>query len=477
MSTSAFIDSLQNSGISEQKINNVMNVFQCVIESPFEKNMKICSRLNLAKDELKYCYSVIQKSVEAQKMLEQSFPRHYSFFRDRFFSNNFLKKIFEHENPFPIEIEIHPSEVCNINCQFCPTVGNDYKDQEYYSELKPRLHDRDMVIDRIKAIFTELKEGGTKRIILSGGKEPTMSSLILELINAANEPGMDVKLVTNGSGFMIPRKLHGRRISDEDLFKFYASMRGRIHLSLNAHNRKLFNKVKGLKEDSKTFDQIVSNIRRINYWRDRLKKEGRHVAEIYTAVVVDKDNCKQIPEILEFLVEVGVDIISVNRYQYQMVVKQDEFNDDEMKELLRNLEKIKENWSSSGTQLIVSVEDFRNDYYRHVLGIKAKCWTSYYETAINPLFLGLACDTAAFPGRETFGGVDFKLGCVFDYPNFESYWNHTLDIRKKICSDKCSDCRFYHKLINVYVDKLYNDYQNGFGLDTQPFNSFIIFKI
>jgi hypothetical protein len=148
-----------------------------------------------------------------------------------------------------------------------------------------------------------------------------------------------------------------------------------------------------------------------------------------------------------------------------------------MKELLRNLEKIKEDWSSSGTQLIVSVEDFRNDYYRHVLGIKAKCWTSYYETAINPLFLGLACDTAAFPSRETFGGVDFKLGCVFDYPNFESYWNHTLDIRKKICSDKCSDCRFYHKLINVYVDKLYNDYQNGFGLDTQPFNSFIIFKI
>ena len=203
----------------------------------------------------------------------------------------------------------------------------------------------------------------------------------------------------------------------------------------------------------------------------QIKERGKHGTEIYAAVVVDRDNYQQLSDIIAFLAELGVDIISINRYQYQMVGKKDVFNNGEMKKLLQNLEKIKEGWDSVKTQLVVSAEDFRNDYYNYVFRLKTRCWISFCEIAINPVFLGSVCDTTAFPGRETLRGIDFKLGYIFDYPDFSSYWNNSCRIREHIYSDSCPDCRFCHKLVNVYVEKIYRDYKNGFQIKDQPFCS------
>jgi hypothetical protein len=176
------------------------------------------------------------------------------------------------------------------------------------------------------------------------------------------------------------------------------------------------------------------------------------------------------------MADLGADIISINRYQYQMCGQKDNFSDKEMEEVLETLQKINSKWDSKRTHLFISVEDLRNNYYKHVLQSKERCWVACCELAINPVFLGTVCDTAAFPGRETLKGVNFKLGYIFDYPNFKSYWTRTYNIRKSIHSDKCSDCRFCHKLINAYVEKVYNDYKNGFKIEHQPFYSHQNFK-
>jgi len=473
MTMGEFASSLQKFGISRKEIDFVMCVLQHIIKDPFEESMKICKALKLKKEQLKYYYSIIQQSSIAQEILQKNFPRHYSLFRDRFLFTDFWKKVFGGKNPFPIEVEIHPSEICNLKCQFCPTLGNDYKNQEYYPRLKDKMKNREFVVNKIQSIFKDLAEGGTKKIIFSGGKEPTLSPLILELISAAKKAKLAVKVVTNGSGFMIPYKIGEVKISGDELFEFYSSNVDRIHISLNAHNRELFNKVKGLKPNSQTFDLIISNLKKIISFRNKLKKRKKPAVEIYVAVLVDKENYLQLPEIIKFLADLDVDIISINRYQYQMVGKEDVFSDKELEELLRNLKKMMGVYKSKKTKLIVSVDDFKNDYYKLILRRKARCWTAFWETAFNPVFLGVACDTAAFPNRERFDGADFKLGSVFECPDFKSYWNHNYEIRKNICSDKCSDCRLCHKLTNVYAEKLYIDYQNGFELKDQPFYSFI----
>jgi len=470
-STKKFAFSLKNSYLSVKKIEVAKSVLKSILENPFAESIEICKRLKLTKEELKECYLIIQKTNIAQKILESCFPRHYSFFRDRILFNFFWKKLFEGKNPYPIEVEIHPSERCNLRCQFCPTLNNDYKDQDYYQELKNKIKDRKVILNKVKSLFKELASKGTKRIIFSGGKEPTLSPLILDLIFSAKKSGLEVKITTNGSGLNMPKECDGQILSKDNLFKFYAENLDRIHLSLNASNRETFNKVKGLNNDSVLFDQIVSNIKRIIFWRDKLRKEKKPSVEIYVAIVVDKENYKNLPNVIEFIKNLGSDIISINRYQYQMVEKKDIFNDKEMKDILRILKKIDEGWDSKKTRLIVSVEDLRNNYYKHILQLKTRCWVACCELTLNPVFLGLVCDTAAFPGREIFNGSNFRLGYIFDYPDFESYWNHTYEFRKGLSTDKCNDCRFCHKLLNAYVEKLYNDYQNGFKLEDQPFYS------
>jgi len=138
MPVGKFVHSLKNSDLSGKERDVTAHVLQCIIENPFEESMQICKKLNLTKEDLKYYYSIIQHSNIAQKILQHSFPRHYSFFRDRILFDGFWEMVFEGKNPFPIEVEIHPSEVCNLRCQFCPTLDNDYKDQDYYPELKKR---------------------------------------------------------------------------------------------------------------------------------------------------------------------------------------------------------------------------------------------------------------------------------------------------------------------------------------------------
>jgi len=471
--TRQFANHLKNSDLSRKEIWSAARVLESVLCNPFEKSATIYQKLKITEDQLKRCYLIIQQSRAAQKILQLSFPRHYTLFRDRILSDDIWKKVFAGENPFPTEIEIHPSEVCNINCQFCPTAGHDYKNQDYYSEMKRKVVNQKWIVEKMQNIFFEVAPGNTKRILFSGGKEPTFSPLILELINAAKKAGLYTKVTTNGSGFMISHKCDDKIIQGEELFKFYASNLNRIHLSLNAHNRKLFNKMKGLKKGARVFDQIVLNIKRIVEWRDKLRKDGKSSVEIYAAVLVDRENHKLIPNIVKFLTKLGVDIISINRYQYQMVRKEDVFNDKEIEVLLKKLEQIKRKWKSKKTQLIVSIEDFRNTYYKHVLSLNTRCWIACCEMGINPVFLSLVCDTATFPGREIFGNVDFKLGNLLEYPNFKSFWDNTFIKRKNVLTEQCPDCRFCHKVINAYVEKLYVDYRNGFAIKEQPFYSFI----
>jgi molybdenum cofactor biosynthesis enzyme MoaA len=368
-----------------------------------------------------------------------------------------------------LEIEIHPAEFCNLQCGFCPTVGKKYEDDPHFAQFKERLPKGKDFVELINRMFNEIARAGAKRIIFSGGKEPTLAAHILDFVRGARGAGLQVKVTTNASGFSVPHQLAGTLISGEELTEFYASNLDRIHLSLNAHTRGLFNQIKGLAADSCLFDTIVSNVTKIAECRDALKEKGRHSVEIYAAVLVEKGNYAALPEIVDFLSGLGVDIISLNRYQHHMVGRQDGYSAEEHASILQTLSEIESKWKSTRTRLIISFEDFNDRYYKRILSTKARCWTTFSETAFNPVFAGFACDTAAFPGRSKIGQADYSMGFLLDHRSFKSYWISTVEKRKKVDSLNCTDCRLAHKLTNLYVDKIYNDLTNGVMLEDQPF--------
>lgn len=139
-----------------------------------------------------------------------------------------LEKLERGEYVPPITVEIDPSNKCMLKCEFCMfenyrECNNEVLDFEIYTSL---LH--------------ELQ--GTKSITFTGGGEPLMNPDFNKMVRLAKNWGFQVGLVTNGI-------LLDRVETPED-FLF-------IRVSLDAHNKEDYKKVKGVDY----FDIVIENIK------------------------------------------------------------------------------------------------------------------------------------------------------------------------------------------------------------------------
>ena len=119
----------------------------------------------------------------------------------------------------PITCEIDPSNSCNLKCECC-------------------MH---MSIEMYVSLISELHRMGTKSITLTGGGEPTMNPNFNLMVSIAKNLGFQLGLVTNG--------LLLNKVEDLEAFMF-------IRVSLDAHNRNDYKKVKGVD----AFDKVIGNV-------------------------------------------------------------------------------------------------------------------------------------------------------------------------------------------------------------------------
>jgi len=129
----------------------------------------------------------------------------------------------------PISCEIDPSNACNLKCGFC-MFGDWRKDHHEHLDLETYI-----------SLIGELQQMGTKSITFTGGGEPLMNPNFNMMVSIAKSLGFQIGLVTNGV-------LLDRVDRPED-FLF-------IRVSLDAHNRKDYKKVKGADQ----FDTVLENI-------------------------------------------------------------------------------------------------------------------------------------------------------------------------------------------------------------------------
>lgn len=132
----------------------------------------------------------------------------------------------------PITCEIDPSNSCNLKCGFC-----------MFGEWRKNHHEH-MSIDMYVSLIGELQRMGTKSITFTGGGEPTMNPNFNLMVSIAKNLGFQIGLVTNGL------RLH--TVEDLEAFMF-------IRVSLDAHNKKDYKKVKGV--DGFAFDKVIENIK------------------------------------------------------------------------------------------------------------------------------------------------------------------------------------------------------------------------
>lgn len=98
-----------------------------------------------------------------------------------------IKNWLEGKKEPPWEIQIHPTNRCNLNCKFCWRTGSDKRG---FKELSR---------EKWLSIIKEACEMKVKRLIFSGGGEPTLRPRIIEQSSKIMEDyDVESALVTNG---------------------------------------------------------------------------------------------------------------------------------------------------------------------------------------------------------------------------------------------------------------------------------------
>lgn len=94
----------------------------------------------------------------------------------------------------PLEIVLYVNSACNARCLMCD-VGQHAGERMFHQQLI-RAGGGELPVDACRELFTEV--GGFGPTINLNGLEPLLHHDILDIVSAAKERGLQVKLVTNG---------------------------------------------------------------------------------------------------------------------------------------------------------------------------------------------------------------------------------------------------------------------------------------
>lgn len=121
-------------------------------------------------------------------------------------------------------IEINPTEICNLQCSFCPR-GHGYPNQN--------LHMSHQVIDRVRYLLDQ--SGYTNKVSITGRGEPTLAKNIKYILSTLleNDPKYHCYMYTNG------KKLYELREFIPLFWKVYVDVYDTGHEEYN-HVRALY---------------------------------------------------------------------------------------------------------------------------------------------------------------------------------------------------------------------------------------------
>lgn len=212
---------------------------------------------------------------------------------------DFTKKIFFHpekivaykegKRPFPTTIEVDLTNRCNHRCSFC-----NYAEHIGIEADKPSLD-----TEIIKKTLKEAKELGTRGISFTGGGESTIHKNYLEIIEYANNIGLDVGNITNGSTITV-------RNVDQLLKNLQW-----IRISMAGGDRESYKKVQGVDQ----FELILKNLELLSKRKEELKSN----INIGIRTLVTPDNVQTLEKFAE-----SIKSLNINYFQ----LAPDEFTTD-----------------------------------------------------------------------------------------------------------------------------------------------------
>lgn len=170
---------------------------------------------------------------------------------------------------FPISIELHLTDICNLNCEWCTD-----------KELRRNGATLDMQI--VGELFSQLGRYGTG-VTLEGGGEPALHPHFGEIVQSGRRQHVDMGLISNGT---------------TDISDYVQNLKW-VRISLDSSTQEEYQQEKGVD----CFDRVMANLEKMSY--------ARNPKDTYIGVgyVLTTRNQSNLPNFIKQLDSMGVDYV------------------------------------------------------------------------------------------------------------------------------------------------------------------------
>lgn len=182
---------------------------------------------------------------------------------------NMKKGMIDMDELFPISVEMHLTDCCNLRCEWC-------------TDKELRKNGATMQYDYATSLLLEMKNHKTG-VTIEGGGEPTLHPRFSDIARFGQENDVDLGLITNGTN---------------DISNCISAFKW-VRISLDSSNAKEYIGEKGVDK----FDLVLDNIKKMC--------ERRNPKETFIGVgyVLTKRNQKSLLQVIDTLDTLGVDYI------------------------------------------------------------------------------------------------------------------------------------------------------------------------
>ena len=263
---------------------------------------------------------------------------------------------------YPVQIQIHPTNYCNLRCVFCPTRAL-VKKLDRKKELKKE--------DWLR-IIEEGNELGAKEWHLCGGGEPLFfREEALAIIKSIKDHGKYGEIITNGTFF---QEETARAIVEMEWDKIY--------ISLDSPFAKTQNSLR----QANCFQEIVDGIKNLVRWKERLRREKPFV---YFHSVICNKNYKQVTEIVKLAHRLKVQGISLNALNvWKPEINKLKLREKEKKEFESVLKKSE--MLAKKLKISTNMEEFSKFLFIEKANVMDKAMVKEVEKTQDP-FASIAC--------------------------------------------------------------------------------------
>lgn len=311
----------------------------------------------------------------------------------------------ENAHAFPIRAEIENGAGCNLRCEMCAI--NKMKRKKGFLNF-----------ERFKKIYDQINP---PYLNLTGYTESFLNKDIFKMIEYGKKKGSFIKLDSNAT-----------TLNEDLISKIVSSGANAISISVDGSSEKIYGKIrKGGK-----LETVLNNLKKLVDENNRKNSSMK----IFVAIVVQKENIKDVVKIIKLLDHIGLDeinptpIVEYDIKDYEKFTLQNCIKDleQEISSLKKLKPKTKVNWEP--------LRDYLNDFKKDTLRCKTEpCFAPWYNTYITWEGDVVPC-CYHYDNQKLFGNV-FK-------ENFKDIWNNAEYqkfrkemIKKGRASDLCQTCR------------------------------------